>query len=59
MDALGFDREEIEKTIKEGMKWKESQSEKWHANRGGIECVFVKDEDIFYVITVYPNGGSK
>ena len=55
MDALGIDREEIEKTIREGMKWKEDIEEKWHALSAGIEVVFMKQEDNIIVITAYLN----
>ena len=26
---------------------------------GGIECVFIKEEDAIFVITVYKDGGKK
>ncbi len=38
------------------MKWKEEISDKWHANLGGLECVFIKRKDIIFVITVYEEG---
>lgn len=57
MDAYGLGRSEVEKVIRDGMKWKEKDAEKWHAKMAGIECVFIKSEDLIYVITVYPAGG--
>ncbi len=57
VDRYGIDVDEVERTIKQGMKWKENDTEKWHANRGGIECVFMKQEEIFFIITVYQNKG--
>lgn len=41
------------------MKWKEQDTEKWHANMAGIECVFMKEGDILFIITVYKNSGEK
>lgn len=41
------------------MKWKEEKSNKWHANIGGIECVFIKEKDFIYVITIYLEGAGK
>lgn len=41
------------------MKWKEDDTEKWHANMAGIECVFMKEEDTLFIITVYRNSGEK
>ncbi len=41
------------------MKWKEHDTEKWHANMTDIECVFMKEEDTLFVITVYKNSGEK
>ncbi len=38
------------------MKWKEHDTEKWHARMASIECVFIKREDVIIVITVYPGG---
>lgn len=55
MDMYGIDREEVEAAIIKGMKWKEPNSEKWHACMAGIEAVFLCNEAIF-VITVYPAG---
>ena len=43
MDALGIERSDVEKAISRGMKWKEKNSEKWHANMASIECVFLKN----------------
>ncbi len=59
MDALGIERKDVEKIIREGMKWKESHTKKWHASMAGIECVFTRKEDAIFVITVYENGGKK
>ncbi|MFH1065868.1 MAG: DUF4258 domain-containing protein [Nanoarchaeota archaeon] len=53
MDMYGIDRKEVEAAITKGMKWKETNTEKWHASMAGIEAVFLCDEAIF-VITVYP-----
>ena len=55
MDGYGVDIEEAEAVIKQGMKLKEKDTEKWHANMAGIECVFMKEEDALFVITVYKN----
>ncbi len=57
MDAYGIMRDEVDKVISRGMKWKEENSDKWHAKMAGIECVFIKEEDSLFVITVYLNGG--
>ncbi len=59
MDAYGLGRTEVEKIIREGMKWNEEQSEKWHARMAGIECVFLKQESSLFVITVYLESGKK
>lgn len=53
MDGLGINKSEVESTINKGMKWKEKESEKWHAQMGGIEIVFMKEENKFFIITVY------
>lgn len=53
MDALGIEKRHVERTIKEGMKWKEKDSEKWHAQMAGIEVVFVKQNKDLIVITAY------
>lgn len=37
------------------MKWKEDQTDKWHAGMAGIECVFTREEDTIFVITIYLN----
>ena len=52
----GWDENEIKQVIIKGMKWKENDTEKWHANMAGIECVFIKEEDTLIIITVYPGG---
>ena len=59
MDAYGLSREEIEQVMKSGMKWKEENSEKWHARMGGTECVFIKQDNTLFVVTVYLSGGKK
>lgn len=59
MDALGIERRDVERTVKEGMKWKERGSEKWHAQMAGIEVVFVKQNKDLFVITAYFAGRSK
>jgi hypothetical protein len=43
MDGLGIERKEVDQAICKGMKWKEKNTEKWHANMSGIECVFLKE----------------
>ncbi len=53
MDARGITREEVEKIIRMGMKWKEPTTEKWHALASGVEVVFMKDKSTFYIITAY------
>ena len=55
MDAYGINRQEVDKIIKEGMKWKETQTEKWHARMAGYECVFLREDDSLFVITFYQN----
>jgi len=59
MDALGVDRMTVERTIRTGMKWKESQEEKWHAQMAGIEAVFQRQEKDMVLITVYEAGRKK
>lgn len=59
MDALGIEKRDVERSIKEGMKWKEENSGKWHAQMAGIEVVFMKQYKDFFVITAYPVGRSK
>jgi hypothetical protein len=59
MDGLGIERSEVDKAIAKGMKWKEKNTEKWHANMSGVECVFLKEEDTIFVITVYMCGEEK
>ena len=41
------------------MKWREEDSDKWHSNMAGIECVFTKREDTIFVITVYMEATKK
>lgn len=55
MDALNIDKESVEHTILKGMKWKEKDSGKWHANMAEVECVFIKKCEKLFVITVYQN----
>ncbi len=55
MDGLGISNEDIEKAVNFGMKWKEIDNDKWHANMSSIECVFLKKEDVIFIITVYEN----
>ena len=59
MDALGINRKYVDSAIFKGMKWKENDNNKWHANMAGIECVFRKAEQIIFVITVYKEEGKK
>ena len=59
MDGYGIDIAEIEKSIKQGMKWKEQDADKWHASMAGMECVFTKKKDVIFVITVYREAGKK
>ena len=40
------------------MKWKED-GDKWHASMAGIECVFIKEEDAIFMITVYKEANKK
>ena len=54
MDGLGINRLEAENVVLKGMKWKEDNG-KWHARMNGIECVFTKEEDIIFIITIYNN----
>ena len=58
MDAYGLSRTEVEDVIRKGMKWKEEHEEKWHARMTGTECVFIRQEDHLFVITVYLEGGK-
>lgn len=53
MDALGIDKEEVGRIIKEGTKWREEQSEKLHAQMAGTEVVFAMQNQDFIIITVY------
>lgn len=55
LDAYGIEKNEVDNVIKKGMKWKEEHTEKWHALMSGIECVFLKQENSLFVITVYLN----
>ena len=59
IDGLGLERKEIENVIVKGMKWKVEGNGKWHAQMGGIEVVFMKEENNFIIITVYLAGRSK
>ena len=53
MDALGIEDEEVESTVRLGMKGRDADGEKWHAQRGGLEVVFARQEDMIVIITVY------
>ena len=59
MDALGIDNGEIENTITKGMKWKEKDSDKWHAQMASVETVFMKEGNNFVIITAYYAGRQK
>lgn len=59
MDSLGIEKRDVERTVKEGMKWKEEGNEKWHAQMAGIEAVFVRQSSEIFVITVYLAGREK
>jgi len=59
MDGYGIEKNEVELAVKNGMKWKENESEKFHARMSGIECVFIKEENIIFIITVYKEGERK
>ena len=59
IDALGIEKNVVEKTIVNGMKWKETDNEKWHANMAEIECVFMRKEEGIFVITFYFNLGEQ
>ncbi|HLD15358.1 MAG TPA: hypothetical protein VJB94_02150 [Candidatus Nanoarchaeia archaeon] len=56
MDGYGLEVEEVDKIIQSGMKWKEENTEKWHAQMAGIEGVFIKEKDLIFIITVYKEG---
>jgi hypothetical protein len=59
IDTLGIEKREVENAIKKGMKWKESNSEKWHAQMAGIEVVFMKQGRNIFIITAYFAGRVK
>ncbi|MBI4141143.1 DUF4258 domain-containing protein [Candidatus Woesearchaeota archaeon] len=59
MDGLGIDKNEVEQAILKGMKWKEENTDKWHAQMSGIEVVFVKQENMFVIVTAYFAGRRK
>lgn len=59
MDGLGINKNEVEQTIQKGMKWREEDSEKWHAQMSGIEVVFMKQQNNFVIITAYLAGRQK
>lgn len=59
MDAYGIERRDLDDMLKTGMKWKEQQTNKWHAAKGGFECVFVHSDEGIIVITVYRTGGKR
>jgi len=54
-----LDIEEVENIIKQGMKWKEEKSDKCHVSMSGIECVFIKQENAVFVITIYEEVSKK
>ncbi len=59
MDGLGILKSEVESTILKGTKWKEEQTEKFHARMAGTEVVFMKQDEKFIIITVYLVGSEK
>ena len=59
IDSLGIEKRDVENAVSKGMKWKESNSEKWHAQMAGIEVVFMKREKDIFIITAYFAGRSK
>ncbi|MBI3027016.1 DUF4258 domain-containing protein [Candidatus Woesearchaeota archaeon] len=59
IDTLGIEKRDVETAIKRGMKWKESSSEKWHAQMAGIEVVFMKQGGNIFIITAYFAGRTK
>ena len=59
MDGLGIEKKEVELAVKQGMKWKEEGSDKWHARMVGIEVVFMKKNKDIFIITAYLAGGSR
>lgn len=56
MDNYGLDIDEVDAIIKKGMKWQEPNTGKWHARMAGYECVFIRENDTIFVITVYVEG---
>lgn len=54
IDAFGLELEDVEKIIIQGMKWQ--KNDKWHASMAGLECVFIKQDNNIFVITVYKEG---
>lgn len=59
IDILGIEKRDVENAIRKGMKWKESNSGKWHAQMAGIEVIFMKQEGNIFIITAYFAGRSK
>ena len=59
IDTLGIEKREVENAVKKGMKWKETNSEKWHAQMAGTEVVFMKQGSNIFIITAYFAGRSK
>lgn len=53
MDSIGILKTEVEDAILKGMKWKEEDTGKWHAQMAGVEIVFMKQDENFVIITVY------
>ena len=56
MDGLGIEKDDAERAITTGMKWKEQGAAKWHARQAGVEVVFVKQRNDFFIVTVYFGG---
>lgn len=59
IDTLGIEKRDVENAIRKGMKWKERNSEKWHAQMAGIEVVFMKQGKNIFIITAYFAGRLK
>ncbi len=53
MDGVGVSKEEVKQILAQGMKWKEREEEKWHAQMMGTEVVFMKEDETITIITVY------
>lgn len=59
MDGLGIIKSEVQNTIIKGMKWKEENTDKWHARMSGIEIVFMKNNQDFIIVTTYLSRRKK